>query len=152
MLSEAETMSDGVNVDWKMLKTPDYAGRYENAFEAGRRLASQTRAPNALDPSTPNAPAPPPALSGPARKAAAERAELLGAIGAGLQGAPYAARPSILAHMAPALAARGVAPQTIARFDPTDDNLSAAVTQARAWQGALAEPAEETPVSQPEGD
>jgi len=143
-------MSDGVNVDWSLLKTPDYAGTYANAFETGRKIAARTAAPNALDPASPG-PASPLALSGPARDAAAERAELLGAIGAGLQGVPYAARPSILAHMAPALAARGVAPQAIASFDPTDDNLAAAVREARAWQGALAQAPDETPVSQPQG-
>jgi hypothetical protein len=141
-------MTDGVHVDWGLLKTPDYAGTYKNAFDTGRVIAAKTASANALAPAAP----PVSALTGPARAAAAERAELLGAIGAGLQGVPYAARPSILAHMAPALAARGVSPQAIARFDPTDDTLAAAVREARTWQAALAPPAEDTPVSQAEGD
>ena len=41
-------MADGVNVDFSLLKQPDYLGAYQNAFEVGRRLAGQRVQDNAL--------------------------------------------------------------------------------------------------------
>jgi hypothetical protein len=54
-------MADGVNIDWGLLKQPDYAGDYANAFAQGRQLAAQSISDQGLlkKPS-----APPPAPSG----------------------------------------------------------------------------------------
>jgi hypothetical protein len=68
---------------------------------------------------------------------AARRAELLGAIGMGLTGVPYAQRPAILAHLAPALEAEGIPAATVTGFDPTDEALSLSVDQARAAQALI---------------
>jgi hypothetical protein len=77
-------------------------------------------------------------LSPDQRAAAARQAEILAAVGQGLAGRPYAERRAILAHMAPHLAARGVPPAVAATFDPTDENLAAAVSQALSLGTRLA--------------
>jgi hypothetical protein len=77
-------------------------------------------------------------LSPDQRAAAARQAEILAAVGQGLAGRPYPERQAILAHMAPHLAARGVPPSVTAGFDPTDDNLAAAVSQALSLRARLA--------------
>jgi hypothetical protein len=143
-------MTDGVNVDWGLLKSPDYVGDYANAFTVGRQMAQQqgeagaASAPaNAL---TATASAGDPleaqigALDGPGRARAAEQADLLASLGSGLRAYPYAQRPGILAHLAPALAARGVPRQVLARFDPTDEALAAVRGQALALGARLQAP------------
>jgi len=148
-------MTDGVNIDFGLLKQPDYVGDYVNAFNVGRgmaRPAALVAAGNAFE-AAPGAaggsvaPTPDEDLAervggmNPAERARAGRqAELLGAIGAGLAGVPYAQRRSVLVHMTPALAARGVDPAQIAAFDPTDANLGTAVARARSLAGLLVTP------------
>jgi hypothetical protein len=73
------------------------------------------------------------------RAAAARQAEILAAVGQGLGGRPYGERRALLAHLAPQLAAAGVPAAAVAGFDPTDDNLAAAVGQAAAVRGLLGE-------------
>ncbi len=80
------------------------------------------------------------ALSPPQRVAAARQAEILSVIGQGLAGYPYAQRRSILDHLAPPLAARGVPPETLRAFDPTDDNLAAALAEVAGIRRRLAGP------------
>jgi hypothetical protein len=63
---------------------------------------------------------------------------MLGAIGHGLAGRPYAERRALLAHLAAPLAAQGLAPAAVADFDPTDDNLAAVIGQADTVRGLLA--------------
>jgi hypothetical protein len=70
-------------------------------------------------------------LDGPGRARAAEQADLLTSLGTGLRAYPYAQRPRILAHLAPALIARGAPPEALAAFDPTDEALDGVIDQAR---------------------
>ncbi|MGH7025503.1 MAG: hypothetical protein ACREEB_18195, partial [Caulobacteraceae bacterium] len=76
-------------------------------------------------------------LSPEQRAAAASHAEILGAVSQGLAGRPYQERRAILAHMAPALGSRGVTPEALAGFDPTDANLAGVVGQAVILRGML---------------
>jgi len=76
-------------------------------------------------------------LSPPQRVAAARQAEILTVIGQGLAAYPYVQRRSILDHLTPSLAARGVAPDTLRGFDPTDDNLAAALGEVAAIRQRL---------------
>ena len=69
---------------------------------------------------------------------AASGAEILAALGQGLAQRPYAERRALLAHMTPALAARGIAPQMLARFDPTTAGLEEVVDQAVRLRRMLA--------------
>ena len=107
---------------------------YVNAFRAGRAEAAPAPAAQP-DPDAPRRQIA--TLSPPQRAAAARQAEILGALGQGLAGRPYAERRALLAHMSPALAARGVDPAAIAGFDPTDANLAAAMTQAAGMKSML---------------
>jgi hypothetical protein len=139
-------MADGVNVDFSLLKTPDYAGDYANAFEAGRTLAARqmgSGSGNAFGPRRTGVGDFHEQLAalGPEAKARlAQQVNLLGSIGTGLKSVPYAERRPVLAHMTPALAARGVNPDHIAAFDPTDANLDDAIAQANELTGILAPP------------
>jgi hypothetical protein len=72
------------------------------------------------------------ALSLPQKAAAARQAEILNVVGRGLAAHPYVQRRSILDHLAPALAARGVAPEILRAFDPTDANLIEALGSVTA--------------------
>jgi hypothetical protein len=133
-------MTDGVNIDWGLLKPgPDLAGDYANAFRAGRQLAQEQApgAPNALTGAA-RLPDTIAAMSPDQKAAGAQRAEMLAAIGAGLAGRPYEERRALLAHLAGPLAARGLAPAAVAGFDPTDDNLAAVIAQAEKVRGLLA--------------
>lgn len=132
-----------IGADFGLLGTPpDYVGNYMNAFAAGRKMAGQQIAGNAMT-------ADPPAgasladriagMSDEARASAARQAEILGAVAAGLKGHPYTERRALLTHLAPALAARGLPPQAIDAFDPTDDNLDATAASAQALGGMLAQ-------------
>ena len=112
---------------------------YANAFQTGQALRARAPdQPNAMTGVSPPASADADlrgriaALSPEQRIAAAKQAEILGAIGRGLAGLPYGQRRSVLAHMTPALAGRGVAPELVRAFDPTDQNLAAAVRSAEA--------------------
>jgi hypothetical protein len=78
------------------------------------------------------------ALDGPGRARAAEQAEILASLGTGLRAYPYVQRPGILAHLAPALIARGAPPDALAGFDPTDEALDGVVNQARIIGQGLA--------------
>jgi hypothetical protein len=140
-------MPDGVNVDFGLLKTPDYVGDYANAFQAGRDLAQQrgqaSAAGNAFGPRRMVVGDFKEQLAGlgpDARARLAQQADLLGGIGMGLKSVPYPERRPVLAHMTPALATRGVNPGQIAAFDPTDANLDEAIAQARQLTGLLAPP------------
>ena len=105
---------------------------------------------NAFDPQGPDDFGQAIASLSPAQRAAAVRqAEILAAVGQGLAGRPYAERRAILAHMAPHLAARGVPPAATATFDPTDDNLAAAVSQAVSLRTRLASGPGEAPPGTP---
>lgn len=72
------------------------------------------------------------ALDKAGRGQATQQAEILGSVGAGLAAMPYPQRRTVLDHMMPVLAARGLPPAAVAAFDPTDANLAAAVAQASA--------------------
>ena len=90
-------MTDGVNVDWGLLKQPDYVGDYANAFQVGRQeVQQQLQAPpsvNAFDTGAARVPSSAPAtldaqigsLDDPGRAHAAQQAELLESLGAGLK-------------------------------------------------------------------
>jgi hypothetical protein len=142
-------MPDGVNIDWGLLKSPDYVGDYANAFQVGRQIAGQKgeAAVNAFGAGAPPPVAPASAqdistqlasLDGPGRARAAEQADLLASLGAGLRAYPYPQRPRILAHLAPALIARGAPPEALAAFDPTDAALDGVINQARMIGQGLA--------------
>ena len=148
-------MPDGVNINWSLLKTPDYAGDYANAFAVGRQMAQARGEPGAVPASVnaftapsaaPAAPTLPEdmaahiaSLDGPGRARAAEQADLLTSLGTGLRAYPYAQRPRILAHLAPALIARGAPPEALAAFDPTDEALDGVIDQARVIGQGLTE-------------
>ena len=138
-------MTDGVNIDWSLLRpTPDLASGYANAFRAGRGLARQAAQDNAFRAGQAPSAAPPTLaeqvadLSPQARSLAAQRAEILGAVGQGLAGRPYVERRALLAHLAPRLATQGLPAAAVADFDPTDDNLAAVIDQAAQLRGWLA--------------
>jgi hypothetical protein len=130
------TMGDGANA--MMGPAAAGLGGYVNAFRAGRAEAAAGPAgPNALT----GAARPPDLVAGltpQARAAGARRAEILGAVGRGLMGRPYAERRALLAHMAAPLAAHGLAPEEVARFDPTDSNLAEVISHAQAARALLA--------------
>ncbi|MGI8839949.1 MAG: hypothetical protein ACR2F8_04060 [Caulobacteraceae bacterium] len=136
-------MGQDINVDFGLLgKPPDFVGDYANAFKVGRDLAPRQNTPNAFvggAAATTNLADRMAAMSPAERAGAGQRADLLAAIGQGLMGVPYAERPAVLAHLTPALAARGVPPAAVAAFDPTDEALDAAVASARSLEGMLAE-------------
>ena len=127
-------------------------GAYVNAFQAGQALRARTlqpprpAAPNAMTGGAPGAADPRgqiAALSPEQRIAAGRQAEILSAIGRGLANLPYRQRRSVLAHMTPALAARGVAPELVSGFDPTDQNLASAVRSAETIRGLISEGADQ---------
>jgi hypothetical protein len=130
-------------VDFGALKTPDYLGDYTNAFRVGQGMAGGTKM-NAFnvngetDPGRGIA-----ALAPEARAAAARRAEILAAVGRGLASRPYAERRAIIAHLTPQLVGQGVPAAELVEFDPSDENLAAAVGQASALQAALTTPTED---------
>ncbi len=116
---------------------PDHVGDYLNAFRAGQRLTPSAR-PNPVPEFLATATAGPLAtLSGAERDQAGRRAELLGAIGVGLSNVPYDQRPSILAHLAPALESEGIPAQAVTGFDPTDEALDLSIKHAKAAAGLL---------------
>ena len=43
-------MADGVNLDFSLLKQPDYLGDYQNAFQVGRQMAQQQGGATAMSP------------------------------------------------------------------------------------------------------
>ena len=111
--------------------TPDHVADYVNAFRVGQALTPSNSPRPSLDQFT-NAVTGRLALpDGSERDQAARRAELLGAIGAGLSDLPYAQRAPILAHLAPALAGEGIPSNVVMEFDPTDDALVSSVAQAK---------------------
>lgn len=116
------------------LKQPDYLGTYANAFQVGRALVAAPSGVNALtgSPTPPAASTPIETPAAPRRVPAAEQAEVLGGVALGLKSIPYAERGAVLAHLTPALAARGLPPEAIAEFDPSDENLDAAMAEIQA--------------------
>ncbi len=141
-------MTDGVNVDFGLLgKPPDYVGDYVNAFNAGQAIGKQTAAPPTISAlaGAPVAAAPSladqvAALSPAQRAVSARQADLLGGVGQALKSVPYPERPAVLAHLAPALVAHGVPAAAIRGFDPSDENLDAAVEQMRSVGAMVAPP------------
>ncbi|MEO8927301.1 MAG: hypothetical protein ABI306_09070 [Caulobacteraceae bacterium] len=138
-------MTDGINVDFGLLgKPPDFVGNYVNAFKVGQDLGKQTAiknedAGNAMTGEAGPSPAARiAAMSAQERARTGQAADLLAGLGQGLKGVPYTERQAVLAHLAPALTARGVPPAAIEGFDPTDDNLDAAVAEARSLQAMVA--------------
>jgi hypothetical protein len=77
------------------------------------------------------------ALSPMARARAAERADILAALGHGLAGLQPSERRGALDHLAPTLAAHGISPSVIEGFDPTDENLSQTIAAAQALRAHL---------------
>ena len=119
------------------LTAPDYIGDYLTAFQAGQALTPSDPLSPSLDYLTN-------ALTGQIatssvrqRDQATRRAELLGAIGAGLGSVPYAERPAILAHLAPALANEGIPTKAVVGFDPTDDAINSSIQQAHVATNLL---------------
>jgi len=135
-------MSDDPNVMMTAPKAPVAA--YANAFRAGRAEAARPAPADneALGQRIA-------ALTPDQRAAAAGQAEMLSAIGQGLAARSYAERRAILAHMGPHLAARGVAPDALSGFDPTDANLAATVGQAVILRGMLGGPSLPAPSGPP---
>ena len=128
----------GQGVDFAPLKTPDYVGDYNNAFQVGRALQGQRIQGNALQAYGENPGAPRPtavhaldAMTPAERSAAANRADILGHVAVGLKGRVYDERPSLLTHLTPALAAHGVPPEALAAFDPSDTNLDDVIASTR---------------------
>jgi hypothetical protein len=146
-------MSDGMNVDFGLLrKPPDFVGDYVNAFQVGRSLAQtqQPRAPAdapasaavtvmaAPRPSS-DAAAAVAAMGAPQRQAAAARAEALGALLTGLRGASAdpAERLAIARHVAMRSPAMGIEPRAITADDVTDAGLDAHLAAIRSLYDAL---------------
>ena len=141
----------GEGVDFSLLGPPrDYVGDYQNAFQVGRALAGQ-QMPASRNAFAPGASAKGLAVTGPAtptdpiasmteaqRARAADRADILANMAAGLKSRPYAERAAVLAHMTAALSAQGFAPEVIGAFDASDENLDAVAASARALSGQLA--------------
>ena len=134
-------MSEGIKIDFSALKDHDYVGSYVNAFKVGQALGERgvtenVTGGNALTDAAPNGEdtlrAHVAGMSAGERARAGEQADLLAGLGQGLKSVPYTERPAVLAHLKPALAARGVPPSAITAFDPTDENLDAAVASARS--------------------
>ena len=147
-------MTNGVNIDWSLVKPADPVGDYANAFNIGRSMAGPPATGNAMGGGRPmggNAMAaptrPPPmqtpgdpavALSPAQRQAASQRVEAIGALASALASRPYEERGAIIAHMAPALTASGLPAAAIGSFDPTDAALEAARAEAEQWRQRLA--------------
>ncbi len=123
----------------ELVGTPpsDHVADYMNAFRAGQALATPRAGDDPLGQFT-NAITGRLALADQAQTdQAARRADLLGAIGLGLSGVPYAQRPAILAQLAPALEVEGIPVEAVTSFDPTDEALSMSIDQARAAKALL---------------
>lgn len=74
------------------------------------------------------------------RAAAKESAEAVGSVAYGLRTAvPYEQRKARIAEIAPALEASGWAPEKIAAFDPTDQNLDMVISQAQSVDKLIAQ-------------
>ena len=134
-----------MTLEWALAKAPDFIGDYVNALQAGRSLARPTPPPK--DPAAAIA-----ALDAQGRAGAARRAQIVGAVGIALKQAPYFQRRSILAHMAPDLAAHGLAADAVAAFDPTAANIDAQPAIAGSLAQSLADappPAGATAEAQP---
>lgn len=139
-------MGQSIDIDFSKLKPLDPVGDYVNAFKVGHSLKTQVVS-NAFAPRPPATDAPqtadPPSqewiqsLGGAQRVQASQQAEILGTLGQGLANLPYASRGAVLAHLAPALTARGLPPAAIAAFDPTDENLAEITASARRMQDRL---------------
>ncbi|HWE98688.1 MAG TPA: hypothetical protein VG248_02725 [Caulobacteraceae bacterium] len=122
-------MNPGVDIDRRVARPADPLGDYANAFGLGRRIAALPPAAggtNAMARGTADAgPADPIGALAPAQRAtAARRAELRGAMAAGVIQRPYEERRAIIAHLAPALQAQGMTAAAIGSFDPTDEALA----------------------------
>ncbi|MHB8529187.1 MAG: hypothetical protein ACYC8V_06710 [Caulobacteraceae bacterium] len=133
-------MTDGVNIDFSALKSPNYVGDYVNAFQVGQGLARQGAQDNALAGLGVNAmtgAAPMAqmesrlaAMSPGQRVLAARQADTFANLGIGLKAMAYDERKAVIAHMAPTLARNGLDPAALASFDPTDANLDAQIATA----------------------
>lgn len=128
-------MTDGVNVDFGLLKSPDYLADYVNAFKVGRDLkgqgpqpeGSQVSAPTqlpggAFDPASTVA-----AMSAPQRKQASGRAEVLSTLLAGLKATSTnpVQRLAMARHVAMRNPALGIAPRAVTVADVSDAGLDA---------------------------
>lgn len=78
-------------------------------------------------------------LTGDARKAARERAELFAQIGYGLKKQPYETRKAILERSKTGLIEMGLPEGEIDAFDPTDEALDGIITQGMSLADQLAE-------------
>lgn len=78
-------------------------------------------------------------LTGDARKAARERAELFAQIGYGLKKQPYETRKAILERSKAGLVEMGLPESEIDAFDPTDEALDGIITQGMSLADQLAE-------------
>ena len=106
----------------------NHVADFGNAFRVGQTLANARPAtPQTVTPSSP----PSVAEAETQRLQGSRRADVLGALGAGLLSLPYPERSSVLAHMQPVLEREGFPASIIAKFDPTDDALAAATEQAK---------------------
>ncbi len=135
-------MTDGVNIDWSLMGPQrDYVGDYTNAFQVGRALAGQGIQGKAFTgyEADPAATVDGLAQLTPAQRAiASDRADILANMALGLKARPYGERAAILAHIAPDLAAHGIAPDMVSAFDATDENLDGVAASARSLIDALA--------------
>jgi len=120
-------MPDDRNIDWGRLPAPDLVGDYADAFQRGRRLASQSAA----------APTAPPSLSDvvashigqlgpPQRQAAGRRIEALSQVLLGLRGATSdpVERLRMAQHLARATPGLRLRPGDVGLKDVTDRGLA----------------------------
>lgn len=78
-------------------------------------------------------------MSADQRAQAKESSDTLARVGYSLKDVPYEKRAAVLQGMAPMLAAHGVQPEMLQKFDPTDANIDAAVSSAMDLKTALAQ-------------
>jgi hypothetical protein len=141
-------MTDGVNVDFGLLKSPDYLGDYVNAFKVGRDLQGQGQQPEgfqvggtparptegAFDPASSVA-----AMSAAQREQASGRAEVVATLLAGLKATSTdpVQRLAMARHVAMRNPALGIAPASVTVADVSDAGLDAHLARISALRDLL---------------
>ena len=129
-------MTDGVNIDFGALKSPDYVGNYVNAFRVGQDLGKPTAVQDA---DTPFANDPQGGSNGKpeqARMQAAQRNEALAHMLIGLRGLPLEQRLGAARHLAQTSGL--IDPAGITSQDVSDGGIDQHLAAAQTIAGVLA--------------
>ncbi len=139
-------MTDGVNVDFGLLKPPNYVADYVNAFKVGQSLQQQQALAGAGNPSPAAASADQEdtaaslaSMSASQRQQAVGRTEMLASMLAGLRGASTdpMQRLAMARHIAARNPSLGIAPSAVSPADVTDAGLEGHLVKILALRGLL---------------